>query len=245
MKIKDIIFQIESITFQETLEYIFKNVKINEGQTKNNGKKLFLVTINPELVMLAKGDSYYEKVLKSANLAVCDGAGIVIAGKIFGKRFPERIHGVDLVQKLSEFVAKQPISGQKKPISVGFLGGRENVAQLTADCLKKKFPDLKIAFAKSEWDQVKDKKCDIIFVAFGSPKQEKWIYENLNKIDVKVAIGVGGSFDFISGKVKRAPVWVRRIGMEWLFRLIIQPWRIKRQLVLPKFVLLVIKERFL
>lgn len=84
---------------------------------------------------------------------------------------------------------------------------------------------------------------DILFVAFGSPKQEIWIAENLDKLPVKVAIGVGGAFDFVSGKVKRAPVWVRKIGLEWLFRLILQPWRIKRQLRLFKFVFLVLGEK--
>ena len=84
---------------------------------------------------------------------------------------------------------------------------------------------------------------DILFVAFGSPKQEKWIYENLPKLDVTVAIGVGGSFDFISGKVKRAPVFIRNLGLEWLFRLIIQPWRVKRQIALLEFVILVLKEK--
>lgn len=84
---------------------------------------------------------------------------------------------------------------------------------------------------------------DILFVAFGSPKQEIWIAENLDKLPVRVAIGVGGAFDFVSGKVKRAPVWVRKIGLEWLFRLILQPWRIKRQLRLFKFVFLVLGEK--
>ncbi|MFI5391913.1 MAG: WecB/TagA/CpsF family glycosyltransferase [Bacteriovoracales bacterium] len=160
------------------------------------------------------------------------------AGKMFGKSYKGRVHGSDLVDKLSSAIAK-------KPIRVGFLGGYGNVAQLSAECLVKKYPGLKVAFASEEWDKdVAKKDCDILFVAFGSPKQEKWIYENLPNINVRVAIGVGGAFDFISGKVRRAPVWIRKIGLEWLFRLIIQPWRIKRQLSLPKFVILVLKERF-
>ena len=84
---------------------------------------------------------------------------------------------------------------------------------------------------------------DILFVAFGSPKQEMWIAQNLRRIDVRIAIGVGGAFDFISGKVARAPLWIRNLGLEWLFRLIVQPWRAKRQIALVKFVFLVIKER--
>lgn len=230
MKIKDLIFQIKDISFDEALEYCIENAQ-------KKGKKTFLATINPELVMLARKDLEYEKVLKSADLAVVDGIGVVWAGKIFGKKFSGRIHGSDLVEKLTQLASNQPIT-------IGFLGGDKNVAQLTAECLRKKYPNIKVAFASAEWDEIKDKKeCDILFVAFGSPKQEKWIYENLPKIDVNLAIGVGGSFDFISGKVRRAPAWLRKIGLEWLFRLITQPWRWKRQLALPKFVFLVIKER--
>jgi len=90
---------------------------------------------------------------------------------------------------------------------------------------------------------IPDAGIDILFVAFGAPKQEFWINENLDKIPVKVAIGVGGAFDYISGKVPRAPGFVRGIGLEWLFRLIVQPWRVKRQLALLQFVALVLKEK--
>lgn len=85
---------------------------------------------------------------------------------------------------------------------------------------------------------------DILFVAYGFPKQEEWIYKNLPDLPVKVAMGVGGAFDYISGRVPRAPKFVRAIGLEWLFRLLVQPWRWKRQLALVKFVLLILKERF-
>ena len=234
MKIKNIIFQIKSLRVNDTLEYLIE--KVEKGK-----EKTFVATINPEIIMLAYADPEYEKVLKSVDLALTDGIGVVWAGKMFGKPMQARIHGVDLVERLSEAVAK-------KPITVGFLGGRENVAQRTADRLTQKYPGLRVSFTNSKFEIRNSKfeipRTDILFVAFGSPKQEKWIYENLPKIDVKVAIGVGGSFDFISGKVSRAPVWVRNLGLEWLFRLIREPWRIKRQLALPKFVILVLRERF-
>lgn len=232
MKTIDLVNHINDISFDQALEYVIKNAKIA-------GKKTFLVTINPELVMLAKEDSEYEGVLKSANLAVADGIGIILAGKMYRKSFSGRIHGSDLLEKLPELASKEGLS-------IGLLGGGKNVALKVSKRLVKKYPDLKIAFAQAEWGDIKGKKeCDILFVAFGSPKQEKWINENLQKRGLKVAIGVGGAFDFLSGRVKRAPKWVRRIGMEWLFRLIIQPWRIKRQVALVKFTLLVTKERFL
>lgn len=271
MSIKDLIFIIKPLSFKDALEYLVKSAQ-------TDGKKTFVVTINPEIIMLARSDQEYEKVLKSADLALADGIGVVWAAKIFGKLVNGRIHGADLVEKLSERAAKYPIT-------VGFLGGRGNVADKTAECLVKKYPGLKVAFAVSEWPEklddrrlkienrtlrIEDRKsinlqsstfkgpssiihnpssnnrmsADILFVAFGSPKQEKWIYENLPDIDVRVAIGIGGAFDFISGNVRRAPVWLRSLGLEWLFRLLIQPWRIKRQLALPKFVILVLIERF-
>lgn len=232
MKIKDIIFRIENMSFSEVLEYVVE-------KAQKSSDKTFIVTINPEIVMLAKDDISYEKVLNSADLAVCDGVGVVIAGKILGKEFKGRVHGVDLVMGISKNVAD-------KPITLGFLGGRENVAQLTADCLKKKYSSLKVSFVAQDPPKDLSKiKADIIFVAFGSPKQEKWIYEHMNEIDSNVFMGVGGAFDFISGKVMRAPIFIRRIGLEWLFRLTIQPWRIRRQLALVRFMLALVKEKLI
>lgn len=252
MKIKDIIFQIKDLSYDEVLEYLIE-------KTQKPGQKTFVITINPEIIMLAMGDSEYEKVLRSANLALVDGIGVLWAGKMFGKRFNGRVHGVDLVDGVCKEVLK-------KPITVGFLGGKKNVAQKTAERLVEKYPGLKVAFALEEWprdeSRIKNQelrleihnselithnsrlKCDILFVAFGSPKQEMWINQNLDKIDVKVAIGVGGAFDFISGKVMRAPRFIRSLGLEWLFRLIRQPWRAKRQFALIRFIFVVLKEKF-
>lgn len=229
--IKRLILDVDDLSFKDVLEYIVK-------KATEKGKKAFIATVNPEIVMLEASDPDYEKVIKSADLRTPDGIGLLFAGQTMGKKFKERIAGVDLTEKLCEAVAKQPIT-------VGFLGGEGNVAQRTAECLKTKYPGLKIAFAILELQEKELSKysCDILFVAFGSPKQEKWIYQNLPKLNVKVAIGVGGTFDFISGKVKRAPVFIRNLGLEWLFRLVVQPWRIKRQLKLIYFVILVIEEK--
>ena len=104
---------------------------------------------------------------------------------------------------------------------------------------------MKVSWFSQEYDKsLKDKETDILFVAFGSPKQEIWIADNLNDLNAKVVMGVGGAFDFITGKVPRAPKFLRNLGLEWLFRLIMQPWRIKRQVSLIRFVFLVIKEKF-
>ncbi|MBU2632625.1 WecB/TagA/CpsF family glycosyltransferase [Patescibacteria group bacterium] len=234
-------------SYSEVLEYITKGLK-------NNTKKRYIVTPNPELLMLAHSNNRYKSVLNRADLALPDGVGVMWAAKILGKPLKERIAGVGMVEKLCKEVSK-------KPITVGFLGGRQNVAVKTAECLQKKYPELKVAYVGGEWmeGEVKSKNSkfkssekkninpsiDILFVAFGSPKQELWIADNLEKLPVKVAIGVGGAFDFISGRIKRAPIWVQNLGFEWLYRLIRQPWRIKRQARLIMFAYLVLRQKFL
>ena len=237
----------------EVLEYIVKSLE-------NFKKKLFVVTPNPEFLVLASKNSYYRNILNRADLASADGIGIIIAAKILGRPLKGRFAGVDLVESLSGRVAREPIT-------VGFLGGGPGVAEKTAECLRKKFPGLKMNFAREEWpsDKLDARKSihpltstvknpsstfyhlpssiDILFVAFGAPKQEFWINDNLEKIPAKIAIGVGGAFDYISGKTPRAPLFLRSIGFEWLYRLVLQPWRIKRQLALLEFIWLVIKEK--
>ena len=246
----------------EVLEYIIKGLE-------KNGKKYFIVTLNPEILVLANKAKEYKSVLNNAEIALPDGVGVIIAGKILGIRFKERVTGVELLESLCSEVSE-------KPITVGFLGGRHGVAEMTAECLVQKYPGLRVVFAASEWSDkgfnfqkvnresgIKNQELrftkqklkihnslfmlhnsvDILFVAFGAPKQEMWISEHLDKIPVKVAIGVGGTFDYISGQVPRAPRLVQKLGFEWLFRLIIQPWRLKRQLALLEFIFLVLREK--
>ncbi len=222
----------------EVLEYILLGLE-------NDRQKYFIVTPNPEILVLARNDTNYKKILNSAKIALPDGIGVMIAGKLLNKELKEKITGVDLVESICRAV-------EEKPITVGSLGAGPAVAEQTAECLRRKLPNLKVVFAaRGDPDDktvsiIKDskKEIDILFVAFGSPKQEIWIYENLEKLPVKVVIGVGGAFDFISGKVKRAPAFIRNMGFEWLFRLIYQPWRAKRQFALVEFIFLVLQERF-
>jgi len=206
-----------------------------------------IVTPNPEILVAAKEDNQLQIVLNKSNLAVPDGIGLKMAG------IKNRISGTDLMIELVKLAAE-------KGYFIGLLGGRDKVAERAADVLKKKFPKLKISFASSGGDidesginkyssnVVRSKfslrsndnvpNTDILFVAFGPPKQEKWIARNLKKIPVKIAMGVGGAFDFISGEIPRAPKWIRALGLEWLFRLIVEPWRIRRQLALIKYLIM-------
>lgn len=216
---------------REVLEFIVTGL---EQQTE----KYYVVTPNPELLVIASKDKHYRDILNRAKLALPDGIGVITGAQLLGTPLKQRIHGVDLVKSLCREVSNQPIT-------VGFLGAGPNVAEVASQCLIKECPGLKVGLVAGEWSlALKDKKIDILFVAFGSPKQEIWIAENLEKIPAKVVIGVGGAFDFISGRVPRAPKVLRSLGFEWLYRLIIQPWRIKRQLSLITFVFLILKSRF-
>lgn len=182
--------------------------------------KHYIVTPNPEFIMTSQKDLEFKKILNAADLSIPDGAGLKLSGKV-----KNTIPGVDLMEKLVE-------KSIDWAVTIGFLGGQEGVAEKTAECLQKKYPGVKIDFTSP----------DLLFVAFGHPKQEKWIYQNLPKLNVKVAMGVGGAFDYLSGRVPRAPIGLRNLGLEWLFRLIIQPWRVKRQLNLLKYIYLLTRS---
>lgn len=218
------------LSLREVLEYITENIK-------KKGEKFYIVTPNPELLVLASDDFKYKKILNSADLALADGVGVILASKFLQKEIKHKITGVDLMESLCKEV-------NDWPITVSFLGGRPGIAEKTAECLKKINSSLKVAFAGGEIANFNNfPASDILFVAFGSPKQELWIEKNLKRLPVRVVIGVGGAFDFVSGSIPRAPRWMRKAGLEWLFRLIIQPWRAKRQLSLIKFIFLVILEK--
>ena len=236
---------------QHVLKYIFKRLH-------NNKDKFYIVTPNPEILVYASRSRVFRQVLNGATVSLPDGVGVLAAGKILKKRIMGRITGVDMMESMCR-------EASKRHVTVGFLGGRGGVAEQTAECLTKKYLGLIVSFAGEEWpiQNIEDRRsnmegnqnskfkiqnsqnihADILFVAFGFPRQEEWIAKNLSKIDVTCAMGVGGAFDYISGKVKRAPKLIRSIGMEWAFRLIVQPWRLRRQLALPQFIFEIIKER--
>lgn len=213
---------------ESILEFIISSVK-------KSSKPYYIVTPNPEMIVAVSKKSELRSVLNNAELALNDGIGVGIAARLMGQQLRDRFTGVELVEKVCEMC-------NDWPITVGFLGARYGVAEAASECLKKKYSGLRVVFAQSEWDN-NTIPIDILFVAFGFPKQELWMAEHLGKIPVKVMAGVGGALDYISGKVPRAPKWVRNIGMEWLFRLVVQPWRLKRQIALIEFVFMVFTAR--
>lgn len=234
---------VSNTTSQEILEFLLKGLR-------NGDKKLSVFTPNPEIIVRAYHDNGFRKILNSASLALPDGIGVIWAGKILGKKFEERITGIDTLENLCKIA-------RDYGLTVGLLGGGPKVAEKTAECLVREYPNLRVVFVGEEWSQkviidskskIESRKSklesiDILFVAFGAPKQEIWISKNLSRLSVKVAVGVGGAFDYISGRVPRAPKWLQHFGLEWLFRLVIQPWRIRRQVALLEFVYLVLKEK--
>lgn len=245
---------------EKVLEYI--TTRLEEKR-----KKFYIVTPNPEIIVYAHHHQGFQKVLNTADLAIPDGIGLLWASKILGNPLNHRITGIGLMEELCRRYANSSVT-------IGLLGGRQGVAEVVADCLHKKYPKLQVVFVAEEWDESGFAKAkqhqvssikyqektgkiqntedsihdtahiDILFVAYGFPKQEEWIVKNLDSIPVTMAMGVGGAFDYISGRVGRAPQGVQRAGFEWLWRLIRQPWRIKRQVKLLEFIILVLQEKF-
>lgn len=225
------------------------------------GGKHYIVTTNIEFIMAARKDATYQRILNKADLSISDSSRLDWAYKILReKNFFKKIAlwpfflapdllkrkipttpGIDLMENLCKLADDQVFR-------VGFLGGGEGVADKTAECLQKEYPRLKISFAKSGGrvnqegemdDRLALPSCDLLFVAFGQIKQEKWIVRNIDRVDARVFMGVGGAFDYLSGRVPRAPKALRSLGLEWLFRGFIQPWRIKRFFSLLQFIFLV------
>lgn len=201
-----------------------------------------IVTVNPEFVMEAQKNIEFRKVLNEAALSLPDGIGIVLASKLTRQPISERVTGIDTVRKLACLAAK---NGWR----IFFLGAAPGVAYEAAIKLQLLYPGLQIAgtYSGSPNIQEEDEICEmiktakpqILLVAFGAPKQDLWIARNLERLGVPVAIGVGGTFDFIAGIAHRAPLWVQKINCEWLYRLMNDPRRWKRMLALPKFTFLI------
>ncbi|HLL60558.1 MAG TPA: WecB/TagA/CpsF family glycosyltransferase [Candidatus Nitrosocosmicus sp.] len=227
----------------EVLEKIQKNIDAG-------GSFLHIVSLNPEIITMANKLHEYKKVIETAQIHISDGIGVVIAGQILGIDIPTRITGVDMMDELCNVA-------NKNSVSVVLIGGRPNVALKLAKCQKRKYPKAKFYGIQGYKDKnnpteaeeeaifsiVAAAKPSFIFVSFGSPYQEIWIERHKKFFSKSVCMGVGGGFDFLSGEVSRAPVFIRKIGLEWLYRLIIQPWRWRRQLRLIEFIVSVLRQR--
>lgn len=207
-----------------------------------NHKPLRIITANAEMIMLAQKNLVLKKSLDHADIVVPDGAGVVWAAKELEKKIIERVAGIDLADELL-------FESSRKKWKVFFLGAAPTVAEQAKLKIQLKYPGLEIVgtqdgyFSFEKEDEVirkiNESQAEILFVAFGVPKQEIWLDNFNEKLLPIVRMGVGGSFDVMAGQVKRAPQWMQQNSLEWLYRALGQPSRWKRLLALPKFVLAV------
>jgi N-acetylglucosaminyldiphosphoundecaprenol N-acetyl-beta-D-mannosaminyltransferase len=221
---------IDDLNISETLDRIEQMVQVG----RVSGRAHQVATVNADFVVRAQFDPELRYLLRSADLLTADGMPLVWGGRFLGASVPGRVTGADLVPALAQRAAE-------RGLSIFFLGGEPGVAARAADLLKKKYPRLQVAGIHSppyspilEMDtsfleEIRSARPDILLVAFGNPKQEKWIGMHGHRLGVPVMIGVGGSLDFISGHFHRAPQWMQRSGLEWLFRLLQEPRRLFRR----------------
>lgn len=209
----------------------------------NSHQNHAVFTPNSEILLMAYKDPEFCDILNSADLLTADGIGVVHASKIIGEPLPERVAGYDMACDIIDIIAE---SGHR----LYLFGGKPDVAELAASELKKIHPLLNIVGTHNGYftpdevpaiiEDINQSGADLLFVCLGAPTQEKWIFENKNKLSCHVMMGIGGSLDVFAGITERAPqIWCDS-GLEWLYRLIKEPWRFKRMLALPKFALTVL-----
>ncbi len=232
--------RVDDVTMEEAVACVAQYVREPGAHCRQ------IATINPEFIMLARRNQDFARVLASSDLNLPDGANLVRAARMLGQPLRERVAGSDLIWQIAARAAE---AGWR----VFLLGAVEGIAAQAAARLRARYPRLQVA---GEWAGSPDPSEDrlqvarvnasgaqILFVAYGAPAQDLWIARNRERLAVRVAMGVGGAFDFISGRIPRAPPWMQRAGFEWFFRLTRQPWRIRRQFALVQFAWLVIRAR--
>ncbi len=210
-----------------------------------------IISLNAENLVITQHNQLFKEIVIESQIKIVDGVGVTVAGRTLGIPLGPRFTGVDLMKELL-------LMAHERRLTVMLIGGRPKIADKVADCQGKVFFEAKFiglqgisninAPKKEEEDKifsiVARHKPQFLFASFGSPNTEIWLQNHKKMFSETIVMSVGGAFDFLSGDIVRAPQLFQRIGLEWLFRLIRQPWRAKRQLRLIEFVLLVIKERF-
>lgn len=209
------------------------------------GERTFVITANPEFVMLARRDPEVALVARDADVVVADGTGVVVGSRLLGDGL-SRVAGRLLVDRLVPELAS-------RGASIFLLGAATGVAERAAEALRRRTPDLRVAGCYGGLPddaetaaRVRAAAPDVVLVAYGMPKQERWIARNLASLtSVKLAIGVGGVFDQLAGVQRVPPAFLHRVGLEWLWRLLLDPSRWRRQRLLPLFAALVFRKRLL
>jgi len=222
--------RVDSVTMEQAISSIAGMV--------HSGKIHHIIPVNPEMVMLARKNAQFREAIERASLVVPDGIGVVYASRYLGRPIPDRVTGVDLTKRVAAVAAR-------RGLRVFLLGAAPGVAELASIRLRSEFSGLIIAgtYAGSPKPEEEAEICrlvaeaapHILLIAYGAPSQELWIMRNRERLKVPVTICVGGTLDFLSGAVRRAPRPIQRAGLEWLYRLIQQPSRWRRMLALPRF----------
>lgn len=237
--------KITNLSFRNCLDYISHYI--------GKSAQAFIVTPNVDHIIRLQNDAEFREVYKHADLVLADGVPLLWAARFLGTPLKEKISGSDLFPILCELAAE-------KGFKLFFLGGRAGAADKATHVMRKRLPGIQITGAycppfgyendveenKKIVDIITVAKPDILFVGVGSPKQEKWIYKHKDKYQVPVSIGVGAAFDFVSGMVKRAPVWMQKAGLEWFWRLMMEPKRLWKRYLIddPVFFWLVLKQKY-
>lgn len=207
-----------------------------------SGRLHQVATVNPEFVMRAQRDPEFARVLDAADLCLPDGTGVVWAARRQGCEIAQPVAGTDLVEPIAAMC-------RQGGFRLFLLGARPGVAADLAGRLESEHPGLEVAAHAGGPDAAHDAetlpliekhRTDVLLVAYGAPSQEMWIDRLRSRLQVSVAMGVGGAFDYLTGRVPRAPAWMRTAGLEWLVRLAYQPWRVRRMAVLPVYAMKVL-----
>lgn len=224
-----------------TYDQIIDDVKVRIKAKKQST----VIAVNPEKVMTAQRDPLVKELINQSTYQIADGVGMIIAARLKKGELKERVTGVDMMKRLLEMAASENLG-------VFFYGAKEETVQKAKQNLEASIPGLRVAGYENGYVQdqeallenIRQSGAQLVFVALGSPRQELWIRENMPHLPgVYVFQGVGGSFDVYSGNVQRAPEMYRRAGLEWLYRLMKEPKRLKRQMALPKFLAAVVTSR--
>jgi N-acetylglucosaminyldiphosphoundecaprenol N-acetyl-beta-D-mannosaminyltransferase len=218
--------------FQGSMKELLTKI-LSAVKTKEN---CFIITPNPEFLGFALTEDKMDKVLKKATILIPDGSSILLLIKLLKKVRLNRLTGIDTVNAILESGAN---------LKIYMLGSSEENIEIAAQNISNKFPNLNIAgYSSGYFDlntsstiirDINTAKPDILIVGMGMPRQEYFVYDNLEKIDVPVKICVGGTFDVIAGKLSRSPVWMQNFGLEWAYRLLKEPYRISRIIKIPYY----------
>ena len=234
----------------DVLGVLYDNVTMDEALAR--GRELlrceraaYCVTPNAEMAYEALHDEAFRAILNEASLVLPDGAGVVLGAKILKTPLKQKVAGIDFAQNLLGILEEE---GSR----LFLLGSKPGIAETAAEKMRQKHPSLIICgtadgYFLDDADAVRtinDARADVVFVCLGAPKQERFMHDHCGELNVRLMIGLGGTLDGIAGTVKRAPKWMIRLQLEWLYRLIREPRRFGRMLRLPKFVFAALKKRW-